>query len=134
MTKLRSFSMALALLLVPLQAGAWIAENRNHVNPLPENGFEVVGQSGAYSSMAFWCSAGDYARRVLGAGPTQRIYVIRERGPAVTRDKKSAVHFSLVAPAGADTHPRFLLTVVRVGDNLNAASAQNYCYDRKDFN
>lgn len=105
---------------------AWRATNSHAVNALSPTSFEVIGRGGI-SSSDYWCAAGDYARRALGAPLDQRIYVSRARGRSETEHAKSAVQFSLEPPAGADLKPRFLLTVTRVGDNLSAWGAWNYC-------
>lgn len=123
-----------AALLVgaPAWASAWQAENYLRVNPVTDGVFEVVGRSGS-GGVEYWCAAGDYARRVLNSSATQRIYIVRGQGPSITTDRKSAVQFSLTAPAGSYTDPELVLSVTRVGENLNAASARNYCLDRKNM-
>jgi hypothetical protein len=117
---------------LPGVAVAWVADNRQTVNPVTDTVFEVVAKAGS-GGMDFWCAAGDYARRALGAPPTQRVYVVRERGAAVTLNRRSAAHFSLLAPEGADTAPGIFLSVTRVGENLSAAAAQAYCSELKNY-
>ena len=78
----------------------------------------------------FWCGAGDYAIRVLRTSATQRIYLWQAVGPAVTVKGHNGVQFSLQSPQGADTNPGYSISVKKVGDNMTASMAQNYCYDR----
>lgn len=116
----------------PAVAGAWQADNLLTVNPLPGEGFEVVGRTGSAGS-DYWCAAGDYAMRVLGAGGTQRIYLVRGRGAPETSNRKSAVQFSLTPPDGPEPRDSLFLSMRNVGDNLGAAFARNYCLDRKNL-
>lgn len=115
---------------MPQMAMAFRAPNNNVVNPVSDSVFEVVGRVGT-SAADFWCGAGDYARRVIGVGPGQRIYVVRELGPSETSNRRSAVQFSLTSPEGADTRSRLILSVKHKGDNIGAAMAQNYCLNHK---
>lgn len=115
---------------LPGMAPAWQADNRHFVNPISDTVFEVVGRSGS-GGPEFWCAAGDYARRAIGAVPTQRIYLVRGPAPAITRNWNRAVLFSLTQPQEVDLTPGYTLSVTRVGENLIAASAQEYCADNK---
>jgi hypothetical protein len=123
------FPLAL-LLLAPGVALAWKANNRHTVNLVSDTEFEVVGRPGS-GGPEFWCAAGDYARRVLGAAATQRVYLVRGPAPALTQNWNRAVLFSLDVPQDADLRTGITLSVTRVGENLNAASAQAYCMDFK---
>lgn len=123
-------TLALLPALLPGLAAAWVADNRHKVNPVSGTVFEVVGKSGSGGSQ-FWCAAGDYARRVLGAGATQRVYLVRGVAPAQTHEWDRAVLFSLAVPQDADLSTGFTLSTERVGDNMMAAAAQAYCMDDK---
>ncbi|MDU9003504.1 hypothetical protein [Sedimentitalea todarodis] len=118
--------LAGAIAAIAAPSMAWRATNNHTVNPLSATSFEVIGRGGI-SSIDYWCAAGDYARRALGAPLDQRIYISRARGEAETENAKSAVQFSLEPPVGSDLRPAFLLTVTRIGDNLSAWAAWNYC-------
>lgn len=123
--------LAVALIgAMPNTALAYRAPNNNVVTPVSDSVFEVVGRVGT-SAADFWCGAGDYALRFLDARPGQRIYVVREMGPSVTSNRRSAVHFSLSPPEGADTRTGLILSVKRQGENIPAAMAQNYCLNHK---
>ncbi|WP_240482169.1 hypothetical protein [Ruegeria marisrubri] len=94
-----------------------------------QNGvFEVVNHFGS-APKDYWCGAGDYAIRVLRTPATQRVYLWQAVGPSVAEPGKKGVQFSLQPPAGADTSPGYSVSVKRVGDNMPASMAQNYCYD-----
>lgn len=127
---LRALPLALGLALGCGPASAWRAENRLEVNPLPGGGFEAVGRSGS-GTADYWCAAGDYALRELGAAGTRRIYVTRARGASQTTTRKSAVQFALDLPAGTPPRDGILLTVRHAGASLSVAVALNYCLDRK---
>ena len=115
---------------VPGIALAWQADNRHIVNPVSDTVFEFVGKPGS-GGPEFWCAAGDYARRAIGASATQRVYLVRGPAPALTRNWNRAVLFSLTQPQDVDLTPGYTLSVTRVGENLVAATAQNYCSDNK---
>ncbi|MEX0338098.1 MAG: hypothetical protein AB3N11_03565 [Arenibacterium sp.] len=119
--------------MMPATAFAWKAENRLDVNPLPSGeAFEVIGRPGSAGS-EFWCAAGDYALRQLGAPGTARIYITRARGTPQTSNRLEAVQFSLT-PVGAETTPTPpFLSLRRVGDNLSVTFARNYCADFKNL-
>lgn len=113
---------------------AWKGDTYNTVNPVSDTVFEVVGKPGS-DVTEYWCSAGDYARRVLGAAATRKIYLVRGLGRSETSNSRSAVQFSLIAPGGSDASvgQNWSLSVDHIGDSLNAAVAQNYCLDRKNL-
>jgi hypothetical protein len=123
---------ALAVLL-PTAGLAWQADNRLEVTPLPERAaFEVIGRPGS-AGPDYWCAAGDYALRVMGAPGNARIYIVRGRGTPETSERLSSVQFSLNQPAG-DTQPNPpFLSMKRVGDNLSVSFARNYCVDKKNL-
>ncbi|MEP4037251.1 hypothetical protein [Pseudophaeobacter sp.] len=120
-----------SLICMPLSAEAWRAWNRHEVLPVSKGVWEVVNRVGS-GAQDYWCGIGDFAIRQLRTQATQRIYVWQEIGPAVNRPGRRSVQFSLSPPPGSDTTPRLSLSVKVRGDNLNAATARNYCYDRVD--
>ena len=120
-----------ALIAAPGWALAWWAWNRHEVEPVSDGVFEVIGEVGS-GAQNYWCGAGDYAIRVLGVEPARRIYTWRGLGPSVTRPGRKAMQFAFAPPKGADTSTPLSLSLHRVGDNLNASMAQNYCYEQPD--
>ena len=121
-------AVAASAALFPMTADAWRALNRHEVYPLSNGAFEVVSEVGS-GAQDFWCGAGDFAYRGLGAASAQRVYISRAIGPSVAKPGYKAVQFSLVAPQGAGTDPALTLSVRDVGDNMRAAAAQQYCFD-----
>jgi hypothetical protein len=117
-----------AALLVPEVALAWWAWNRHEVLPVSKSVFEVIGRPGS-GPREYWCGAGDYVYRNMGAPGVQRVYIVEAIGPSVNRPGKKSVKFSLTPPKGVSTSPGYSLSVKAVGDNLSAAAAQQYCYD-----
>ncbi|MCE8508716.1 hypothetical protein KBY22_06005 [Ruegeria pomeroyi] len=123
------WTLVTAALLLPGMAMGFQAFNRFEVYPVSKGVFEVVNRHGS-APKDFWCGAGDYAIRVLRTSATQRIYLWQAVGPAVTVKGRKGVQFSLQPPQGADTNPGYSISVKKVGDNMTASMAQNYCYDR----
>ena len=73
-----------------------------------------------------WCAAADYARDVLGARGTHRIYVARDRAPG----QRGPVRFTL-DPSGL-TPVTVVLTgasIRQAGANLSVDHAQSFCAD-----
>ncbi|MDK3019466.1 hypothetical protein [Pseudodonghicola flavimaris] len=128
---MRQMLLGVALLTaLPGAALAWRAQNGHQVHDLGQGVFEVVGRAGS-GAQDYWCGAGDYARSVLGVAAAQRIFLWAPVGPSASSAGKRAVQFALTAPKGADTTPGLSLSVKRVGDNLSASMAQQYCYGGK---
>lgn len=117
------------LVLAPAVAGAVgfglsvRPQFRTEITPLP-NGVYEVKAFGSSAPVNYWCGIGDYAIRTLGVPNSQRIYIWRAYEPGVR-----TVQFSMTPPPGADTKPGYSITVKKVGANMSAVSAQNYCYD-----
>ncbi|WP_425085804.1 hypothetical protein [Ruegeria profundi] len=98
-------------------------QNRTEITPL-EGGIFEVRAIGSSAPVNYWCGIGDFAIRTLGVpGPT-RIYIYRAYEPGVR-----TVQFSLTPPPGANTDPGYSISVKKVGMNMSATKAQNYCYD-----
>ena len=121
---------AVVLACAPVAAKAWTADNRLDVNPLPGGAYEVIGDPGSGGS-EYWCAAGDYALRVLGAGATDRVFITRGRGAPETSQRRSGVQFSLTPPATVPDGLQIFMDMRRVGDSMNVAFARNYCLDDK---
>ncbi len=97
---------------------------KTQITPLKDGTYQVKPAGGSSAAVTYWCGIGDYAVRTLGVSNSQRIYVSKPYEKGVR-----TVNFSLTPPPGADTSPGYSLTVNKLGENLSAASAQNYCYD-----
>ncbi len=122
-------AIAVSLLIAaPGLALAFQAWNKARVYALSGGVFEVVNYHGSVPR-DYWCGAGDYAIRILRTSATQRVYLWKAVGPSVSEPGKKGVQFALQAPPDSDTKPGFGVQVKRIGDNMNAAMAQNYCYD-----
>jgi len=117
-----------SLALVPATSFAWRAVNLLEVFPAGNGAFEVVSRPGSGASN-FWCAAGDYALRQLGAAAAQRIYIVKPSSRSSQYGGKATVQFSLSPPASGAADPGYSLSVKVMGDNLTAAFAQQYCHD-----
>lgn len=128
----RSFVVGAALALMPLlmadAALAFSGKRGTRVAPVNKAVFEVVAR-GSGSGPEYWCGASDYARRVLGAGWSDTIYIARGRAQSVTTNRRSAVQFTL-DPAAAGippTAPSISLNSLKVGDNMSVQQGNTYC-------
>lgn len=133
-TVLKPFLSALlgVILVAPDMAHAWRAMNRHEVLPVSEVSFEVISRVGA-APRAYWCGAGDYARRVLGVATKTPIYLTRAFGASETRPGRKAVRFSLTKPPGGPVPDALTLSTKRVGDHLSVGFAVNFCYGDDPF-
>ncbi|MDE4173418.1 hypothetical protein PXK01_04575 [Phaeobacter sp. PT47_59] len=113
-------------------AQAFTTSDGVRVNPVSPGVFEVIPQNSG-SPRDFWCGASEYARRVLGAGWQDKVYVLRGRGVSVTTGKRSAVQFTLSAEridVPSVGRRSWLRIGLRVGDALSVQQAGLYCHDR----
>lgn len=95
-------------------------------------GFDVV-DGGGYGARGIWCAAADYARKVLGASGTARIYIAEGRPPGL--GQRAPVRFTL-DPTGVDPS---LVTIVgaslrKAGASLSVDHAYQFCADAKLIN
>lgn len=107
---------------------AFSGRRGTRVNPVDNVVFEVIARS-AGSADDYWCGAGDFAQRALGAAWAAPIYIVRGRGQSVTTGRRSAVQFTL-DPQAAGITPRdnaFWLNAMEVGDNMSVQTAQTHC-------
>lgn len=98
------------------------------VNPVNAAVFEVVARSSSRGA-DFWCGAADYARRVLGRGWSERVYVARSMGQSVTTNRRSAVQFTVDPGAAGITPGKSSLSIntFKVGDSMSIQQADTYC-------
>jgi hypothetical protein len=87
-------TLTAVLLLAALPAQAFLATNDLVVEADGPVSFHVPYR-GASGAPAFWCAAGDYAARVLGASPADRVWRLSEP----PRRSGEGIRFSL-APEG----------------------------------
>lgn len=126
MTLKSSFAIAVtALVVIPMAAQAFVAENRVEVMPRAGSSFEVEPDP-IFGVPGQWCAAADYAVRVLRAPWTNRVYV---QGPgSVSR----AVVFGMT-PAGAT--PSSITSVSNSantpGANFSVQRAFAFCINQR---
>jgi len=120
--------LALLPILVPDAASAFSGRRGTRVAPVNNAVFEVVAR-GSGIGYDYWCGAADYARRALGAGWNDTIYIARGRGVSVTTGRRSSVQFTLDPGAAGITpiEPSLSLNALKVGDNMSVTQANNFC-------
>lgn len=109
-------------------ADAFTSRHGTRVNPVNANVFEVIPRSGGSGAM-FWCGAGDYAQRELGASWQARVYIARGRAQSETTGRRSAVQFTLDPAAVGVTpiQPSLSINSLKVGDNMTVRMAFEFC-------
>jgi len=120
--------LALLPMLVPDVALAFSGRRGTRVEPVNNVVFEVVAR-GSGTGPDYWCGAADFARRALGAGWSDMIYIARGRGQSVTTGRRSSVQFTLDPAAAGITpiEPSLSLNALKVGDNMSVTQANGYC-------
>ena len=114
-----------AALVAALPAHAFTSSNRMRVDATGPVTFMVRSGGGNLSAADFWCAAGEYANRRLGASHSTRIYRLSEP----PRRSGQPIVFSL-DPTGRAS--RTGLAVLGEDDgSLSVASARNQCAVRR---
>lgn len=129
----RTFA-AIAALAVSIPMTADAAPHGYRTEPINATDFEVIPR-GDQRTEGYWCAAADYARRTLGAGWRDPIYVLRGYGPSVTTGRKTAVQFSTKPPQNVDAQPSSFVTIgFQSGDSMSVQGANARCNYRPFYN
>lgn len=103
------------------------APNGYRTEPINSTDFEVIPRS-RQDIDGYWCAAADFARRKLGAGWQQPIYVLRGYGPSVTTGRRTAVQFSLnPPPGGVPQQNSFITSGFQPGYSMSVQGANARC-------
>ncbi len=108
---------------------AFTAQNGVRVNPVNADVFEVFARPSGRKS-DFWCGAGSYAFRVLGASDGAPVYAVGGAGRGVSLDSPDAAQFSLKPPgqaSGATGRPASRGWGPEVGQSVSVGRARNSC-------
>ncbi len=119
---------------VDSSSGGFVARGGIRVEPVNADVFEVGVRPNAVEAN-FWCGAGDYARRQLGAPDSARVYVVGGTGPGTVSDNPETAQFSLQPPQSAQgATGRSGGWGPRLGSSKTVGLARNQCgIDRNDF-
>lgn len=110
------------------------APNGYRTEPMNSTDFEVIPRA-RQDVDGYWCAAADFARRKLGAGWQQRIYVLRGYGPSVTTGRRTAVQFSVKPPTGGvPQQPSVVVSGFQPGYSMSVQGANARCNVRPFFN
>ncbi|WP_170475971.1 hypothetical protein [Ruegeria arenilitoris] len=119
-----AYSIAAAIALtVPTAASS--APNGYRTEPMNSTDFEVIPRA-RQDVDGYWCAAADFARRKLGAGWQQRIYVLRGYGPSLTTGRRTAVQFSLKMPTNVPQQ-NSSFQAFAVGESMSVQGANGRC-------
>ncbi len=125
-------SMVLATVAIsaPMTAGA--APNGFQTVAVNNSVFEVIPRA-RQDVDGYWCAAADFARRTLGAGWQQRVYVVRGYGPSEATGRRTAVQFSLTPPKNAPQQSSVSLGF-QGGESMSVQGANGRCNRRQFIN
>lgn len=98
------------------------------------NGLQVVGTAGEFEVLTtagsgvsdYFCAAGEFAGRVLGARNTNQLLVVSVRGPSVFRENRRAVVYR-VTPPGRSSGIVEMIAGPRVGQTTTVGHANVLC-------
>lgn len=100
------------------------ATNNFLVVPGPGSGeFTVLAQAGA-SGKDFFCAAGDYAHRRLGAPDSMRVMLVTPAGPNPAFNGQRTAGFRVVSSGEAPPRQGINISARRVGENLLVGHAR----------
>lgn len=109
MKQVLTYAILAAATLSATESSATFARFSYQTAAVNNSVFEVIPR-GRDDVDGYWCAASDYARRTLGAGWQQPIYVVRGYGPSEATGRKTAVQFSLQKPSGVTPPQRSFVT------------------------
>ncbi|MEO1107906.1 MAG: hypothetical protein AAFX90_08300 [Pseudomonadota bacterium] len=115
-----------------LAAETSAAPNGYRTEPINSTDFEVIPRAQQFTD-GYWCAAADFARRKLGLGWQDRIYVLRGYGPSVTTGRKTAVQFTIKEPSETPVQPSFVLSNFAAGSSMSVQGANAKCDTRPFF-
>ncbi|MBO9446276.1 hypothetical protein [Ruegeria sp. R14_0] len=125
---------AAAAILLSVPATASAARNGFQTVALNNTEFEVIPRA-RRDVDGYWCAAADFARRTLGAGWQDRIYVVRGYGPSEATGRRTSVRFSIAPPAGGQPQQgSFLTSGFNPGESMSVQGANGRCNVRPFFN
>lgn len=125
------FALSVAATL-GLAAESSAAPNGYRTEQINSTDFEVIPRAQQFTD-GYWCAAADFARRKLGLGWQDRIYVLRGYGPSVTTGRRTAVQFTIKEPSETPVQPSFVLSSFAVGSSMSVQGANAKC-DIRPFN
>ncbi|WP_420584383.1 hypothetical protein [Ruegeria sp.] len=123
---------ALAAIVLSTPASAFSGRIGYQTVSLNNSVFEVIPR-GRTDADGYWCAAADYARRTLGAGWKEKIYVVRGYGPSEATGRRTAVQFSISPPQGVDTNVKTVSVGFVPGQSRSVQSANGLCHRRQIF-
>lgn len=113
--------------LTAAAADAFTTSRGVRVLPVNDIVYEVVPR-GSGGTWDYWCAAAEYARRELGAGWTDRFYVVRGWDTSVTTGRRSSVQFTLYPQrAGVPAKTGWLSLGFSPGESMSVQQGYEYC-------
>ena len=100
---------------------------RTTADPTIENGVAVFRRAGA-KPRDYWCNAGDYASRKLGAGSGAALELVRPEGAPGGPSDRPSVGFRVVGGDGASG----FVTISTVGERHTLAQTRAFCLSQED--
>lgn len=97
------------------------------VDPTIETGIAVFRRAGA-KPQDYWCNAGDFAARRLGAGTGTALELVRPEGAAGGPSDRASIGFRVVAGDGQSGS----VTVSAVGERHSLAQTRAFCLGQVD--
>ncbi|MEM1430742.1 MAG: hypothetical protein AAGG09_14905 [Pseudomonadota bacterium] len=121
-------AMSVVVALAPVSPAASSPKKRltTVADPTITNGIAVYRRAGS-KPKDYWCNAGDYAARNLGAGSGSALELVRPEGAAGGPSDRQSIGFSVVAGRGDSGS----VTVDRVGERHSIAQTKAFCQSQR---
>jgi hypothetical protein len=120
-------SVALALSVAATAQARPKVALRTVADPTIENGVAVFRRAGS-EPRDYWCNAGDYASRTLGAGTGAALELVRPEGAPGGPSDRPSIGFRVVAGDGTSGS----VTVSEVGERHTLAQTRAFCLSQED--
>lgn len=127
MKKVMTLAVSAVILLTVPVSSASAARNGYQTVSVNNTVFEVIPRA-RQDVDGYWCAAADYARRTLGAGWQQRIYVWRGYGPSEATGRRTAVQFSLQQPTNVAQQSSSFSVGFKAGESMSVQGANGRCH------
>ncbi|MCH2066380.1 hypothetical protein [Shimia sp.] len=127
-------ALALSACMSTSSGGGFVSRSGVRVTPVNADVFEVGVRPNAIEA-EFWCGAGDYASRQLGAPNSARVYVVSGTGAGTVTSNPETAQFSLKPPQAVQgAAGRSGRWGPRLGSSKSVGAARQDCnIDRNNF-
>ncbi|WP_108263155.1 hypothetical protein [Mangrovicoccus ximenensis] len=124
---LAALALSACSLPPPTPGSSYVTMNGRRVVPLQTPGtFEVIASPGD-AGPQYFCAAADYAERMLGARPSDRVVIIRTDGDSQSSPGTRGVSFTVMSREEAPPLDGIYLNPRKLGEATTVANGKQSC-------